>query len=226
MKTLLSLLILTATLAAEEPSMTPFNHPSDPLLQSTALSVPPEDIQSPEIQGLINTMFSIAQGERTEEGGRVMVGLAAPQIGILKRIILVDIGIEQTKKELGTLTVFINPEIISESSELVEGKEGCFSVDHHVVGVVPRAKSVKIRAYNREGQLITGEYTDYTARIFQHEIDHLNGIRFPDKIEQGAKLHWVEETEVENYRQNWENWTHLVSQEEWNGMKTGALYNK
>ena len=141
-------------------------------------------------------MFDIARGERTDPEAKVMVGLAAPQIGISKRIILVDIGVDSDRKNLGELTAFINPEILWHSEELVDGREGCFSVDDRVVGVVPRSKSIKIRAYDREGNLVSLELADFTARIFQHETDHLNGIRFPDRVGEGGKLQWVYDERV------------------------------
>ena len=101
------------------------------------------------------------------------VGLAAPQVGILKRVVVIDIG--------DGLLELINPEIIEVSGEQIDD-EGCLSVAGKS-GVVKRPYTVKVRAYNREGQLfeIVGE--ELLARAFCHEIDHLDGILFVDKIE-------------------------------------------
>ena len=101
------------------------------------------------------------------------VGLAAPQVGILKRVVVIDIG--------DGLLELINPEIRETSGEQIDD-EGCLSVAGEA-GAVRRPYTVKVRAYNREGQLfeIVGE--ELLARAFCHEIDHLDGILFVDKIE-------------------------------------------
>lgn len=99
------------------------------------------------------------------------VGLAAPQIGISKRIIVVDPG-EQ-------LFEVINPEIIYREGEQT-AREGCLSVPE-VVGWVNRSQKIKVQGMNRDGEKVEIEAEDMLARVFQHEIDHLDGILFPDK---------------------------------------------
>lgn len=101
------------------------------------------------------------------------VGLAAPQVGILKRVVIIDIG--------DGLIELINPEIIETSGEQTDS-EGCLSVAGRS-GEVTRPYLVKVRALNREGQVIEIEGEDLLARAFCHEIDHLEGILFVDKIE-------------------------------------------
>ena len=92
------------------------------------------------------------------------VGLAAPQVGILKRIVVIDIG--------DGLLELINPEIIETSGEQI-GESG----------IVRRPNVVKVRAYNRKGQLFEIEGEELLARAFCHEIDHLDGILYVDKVE-------------------------------------------
>lgn len=99
------------------------------------------------------------------------VGLAAPQVGISKRVIVVDIG--------EGLFKLVNPEIVS-SSGIQDGAEGCLSVPD-VVGNVKRSERVTVKALDENGDEVTIEATGYLARAFQHEIDHLNGIIFTDK---------------------------------------------
>lgn len=99
------------------------------------------------------------------------VGLAAPQIGVSKRVVVIDDG--DNYYEL------INPEIIKGEGEQT-GTEGCLSVPG-VVGVVNRAKKVKVKAINRNGDEINIEAKDLLARALQHEIDHLDGLVFTDK---------------------------------------------
>lgn len=101
------------------------------------------------------------------------VGLAAPQVGILKRIAVIDIG--------DGIIELINPEIIETSGEQIDD-EGCLSVIGEV-GAVRRPYKVKVRAYNRKGKLFEIEGEELLARAFCHEIDHLEGILFVDKIE-------------------------------------------
>lgn len=101
------------------------------------------------------------------------VGLAAPQVGILKRVVVVDIGEEGP----GPLKL-INPEILERSGEQ-NGPEGCLSCPG-MWGDVKRSKYVKVKALTPEGQEIIIEGEDYLARALQHEIDHLDGILFID----------------------------------------------
>ena len=101
------------------------------------------------------------------------VGLAAPQVGILKRVVVIDIGEE--------LIELINPEIIETSGEQID-EEGCLSVVGEA-GNVRRPNYVKVRALNRNGETIELEGEELLARAFCHEIDHLDGILFVDKIE-------------------------------------------
>ena len=101
------------------------------------------------------------------------VGLAAPQVGILKRIVVIDIG--------DGLLELINPEIIETSGEQI-GEDGWLSVIGES-GIVRRPNVVKVRAYNRKGQLFEIEGEELLARAFCHEIDHLDGILYVDKVE-------------------------------------------
>ena len=99
------------------------------------------------------------------------VGLAAPQVGFSKRVIVVDVG--------DGLYKMVNPEIIA-SSGLQDGPEGCLSVPN-TIGNVKRSEKVTVRALNENGEEIIIEANGFKARAFQHEIDHLNGIIFVDK---------------------------------------------
>ena len=101
------------------------------------------------------------------------VGLAAPQVGILKRIAIVDVG--------DGLIELINPEIIEVKGTQTDD-EGCLSVVNEF-GPVTRPYYVKVRAYNRKGQLFEIEGEELLARAFCHEIDHLDGVLFVDKID-------------------------------------------
>jgi len=103
------------------------------------------------------------------------VGLAAPQVGVLQRVIIVDVDDEKGLIEL------INPEIINLSEEKVIMEEGCLSVPGKT-GQVLRPKRVLVRGLNRNGKAVEIKADNLLARALQHEIDHLNGILFIDKI--------------------------------------------
>lgn len=104
------------------------------------------------------------------------VGLAAPQIGILKRIVVIDVSPEGEEP-----IILINPEIIEESGEQT-GYEGCLSVPNKS-GVVTRPQHVKVKALNEEMEEVIYEGEDLLARAFCHEIDHLNGHLYVEKVE-------------------------------------------
>jgi len=139
----------------------------DPFLTKKAVSVPRVDDKVRElVRDMLETM-------RAASG----VGLAAPQIGVGRRVIVVDVS----PAEQESLPVaLVNPEI-AERSGSVEGMEGCLSVPG-VEGLVPRAESVLVRGLDLQGQPVRIRATGFLARALLHEIDHLDGILFIDRI--------------------------------------------
>ncbi len=135
----------------------------DPVLRSKAKKI---NEVNKKTNDLIDNMFETMY----EEDG---VGLAAPQVGMLKRIAVVDIR-EENK------IVLINPEIIEEEGKAIM-EEGCLSIPGET-GDVIRAEKIKVRSLNREGKEIEFEAEGFEARAIQHEIDHLDGVLFVDKI--------------------------------------------
>ena len=108
------------------------------------------------------------------------VGLAAPQVGVLKRaVIVIETNVEEDEEEF--IIELINPEIIQMSGEQ-EGGEGCLSFPGEY-GIVKRPEIVTVRAQDRDGEFFEYEGFGLTARCFCHEIDHLNGVLFPDVAE-------------------------------------------
>ena len=104
------------------------------------------------------------------------VGLAAPQVGILRRIFLVDVGVEDNE-----IVEFINPEILETDGEQV-GPEGCLSVPGKY-GLVKRPYYVKVRAQDRDGQWFEAEGEELIGRCFCHENDHLDGIIYTEVMD-------------------------------------------
>jgi peptide deformylase len=148
----------------------------DPVLRKKAKTVTQFD---EKLQTLIDDMVDTMR----EAPG---VGLAAPQLGELQRVIVVeyfeneeDEELEDSSEAPKKLYTIVNPEITRKSTELKAGVEGCLSVPGYN-GEVERHLAVTVKGQNRHGQPVTLKLKDWTARIFQHEIDHLNGILFTD----------------------------------------------
>lgn len=135
----------------------------DEVLKKTAKEVKE---MTPKIKELIQDMFETMYEERG-------VGLAAPQVGILKRIVVIDPDYESPM-------ALINPVILDSSGEQI-GEEGCLSVPGKF-GMVKRPDYVKVRACNEEMEEFTMEVTEYTARVICHELDHLDGILYVEKV--------------------------------------------
>ena len=142
---------------------------------------------SEEDKFLINDMIMYLRLSQDEEYAsknniRAGMGLAAVQLGVLKRFFVISY-----KNDDGTFEEYrvINPEIISNSEELiyVEEGEGCLSVNRYVEGIVPRFARITVKFYDEEGNEVIKRVREEIAVAFQHEIDHLNGIMFVDKIE-------------------------------------------
>lgn len=160
------------------------------ILRKIAEPVPISEIRSTKIKRVIADMKEALLPHK--DG----VALAAPQIGVSLRIFIVsghvfneDAFLRDDKSEKGGDLVFINPEIISVAREKKWMPEGCLSV-RPWYGEVKRATKVTIRAYDESGKKITRGASGLLAHIFQHEIDHLDGILFTDKarhIEQITK---------------------------------------
>lgn len=124
------------------------------------------------------------------------VGLAAPQIGLSERIIVIEYyeREEDEEKEDAPKKVWalLNPEIVKSSSEMLMGVEGCLSIPG-LVGEVERHAAVHVRGMNRHGKPVKIKAEGWLARIFQHEIDHLNGVLFTDR----ATRVWKPQDDVE-----------------------------
>jgi peptide deformylase len=124
------------------------------------------------------------------------VGLAAPQVGLSERIIVIEYyeRDEDEEKEDAPKKVWavLNPEIVKSSAETVVGVEGCLSIPG-LVGEVERHAAIQVKALNRHGKPMKIKADGWLARIFQHEIDHLNGILFPDR----ATRVWKPQEEVD-----------------------------
>ncbi|MDY0396238.1 peptide deformylase [Virgibacillus halophilus] len=149
---------------------------------ATEVELPASEENKQKLQEML-AFLQNSQDEKTcaKYALRPGVGLAAPQLGLEKRMLAVHF--EDDHGKLYSYGLF-NPKIISHSVErayLREG-EGCLSVDRPVEGFVPRSARITVRAVDLDGNPVKLRLRDYAAIVFQHEIDHLNGIMFYDHI--------------------------------------------
>lgn len=160
------------------------------VLHQTAKQVLLSDIKKPKVQKIISDMV-VALDEQKDG-----VGLAAPQIGISLRIFVVSANILSNKKPL----VCINPKIIKTSKEAKWMQEGCLSV-RWIYGEVKRYARVTLEAYDENGNKFTRGASGLLAHIFQHEVDHLDGILFIDKARNMEEL---DDAEKEEYTKRYD----------------------
>ncbi|MCC7360893.1 MAG: peptide deformylase [Anaerolineales bacterium] len=158
--------------------------PSNPVLRRKAKAV--DNPNTAETQQLIEDMIATM---RAAPG----VGLAAPQVAVSQRIVVVEYAEapddlpEDVEPPEPKLYVIVNPEIVNRSDELVDGNEGCLSLPGYA-GAVQRHQAVTVKALNRRGKPIKIKAHDWLARIFQHEIDHLDGVLYIDRASKVWKI--------------------------------------
>lgn len=203
--------------------------PHDRLLSQKVRAVDPDAISSQKIQMVVFRLLEAAnnqqQGNQKDRQKRTLVGLAAPQIGQGWRIFVMDTKIKPDRKKPGKLECFINPEIIWRSRETEEGREGCYSAGP-VWGLVRRSVAVKFRALTPAGEPVERMFEGFQARIFMHEYDHLDGIRFPDRIKSDSRRHWVHSEEIPLYVKKTGSWPRLCSLERWQRFKLAEQHPK
>ena len=163
-----------------------------PVLRARALSIPAAEIASPPVQRLIDDMFETMR----EYSG---IGLAAPQVHESVRVFVAGLRRTETVGDMDNdedmpLVALINPEItpMGKADEAVEGWEGCLSIPD-VRGLVPRAREIKVSAYDRAGRKIQLTARGLPARVIQHENDHLDGVLFFDRMRSFDSLAFLDE---------------------------------
>jgi peptide deformylase len=144
-----------------------------PALREVSTEIPADEILSENIQSLISDMREALESQ--DDG----IGLSAPQVAVTKRIFIVSHRLFESDPSAKDM-IFINPVVTWSSKETDIAEEGCLSI-RGKYGDVERPSSVKIEAYSEEGIKLEYEASGMLARIFQHEIDHLNGVLFIDK---------------------------------------------
>ncbi len=170
----------------------PIIQPNNPMLRQKARPVTSFDA---DFQSLVDDMIETL---RAANG----VGLAAPQVEQPLRVAVVETPaeVDEEGNEIeGTRNLYVvaNPEIVWAAREMVDGVEGCLSIPGYV-GEVSRHKSIRVRAQDRHGRSIRLRLHDWDARIFQHEIDHLDGVLYIDRLTAPENF-WSEEEYVEQF---------------------------
>jgi peptide deformylase len=164
-----------------------FTQFGNPILRSKAKKVSIQFLKTPKGKTLIKNMIYTI---RRKHG----IGLAAPQIGKPLQIVVMEIRptrIRPKQKHKGPIIV-INPKITKFSKIKNNDWEGCLSI-RGIIAIVPRSKNIVVKYYNENGKKIIEKTNGLWARIFQHEIDHLNGIGFIDRIEDTKSIMTISE---------------------------------
>jgi peptide deformylase len=162
-----------------------------PVLRAKARPLHPSEIRTPQIQQLIDDMFETMK----EYQG---VGLAAPQVHEGLRIFVAgfpprkDADEDDEREDDIPLMALINPEIEMTSRDMVDDWEGCLSIPD-IRGRVPRLREIKVRAFDRTGERIEIRAQNFSARVIQHETDHLDGILFFDRMKSFESLTFLDE---------------------------------
>jgi len=141
-----------------------------------------ENVKADRIQQLIDNLIFTVQHANG-------VGIAAPQVAMGDRLFIVASrpNLRYPQAPHMEPTAMINPQILAASTETVKDWEGCLSIPG-IRGLVPRSRSIEVEYTSRDGKLHRQEFTDFVARIFQHEHDHLDGIMFLDRVESTQEL--------------------------------------
>jgi peptide deformylase len=162
-------------------------HMGHPVLRAKARPIEAAEIRAPGLQELIDDMFETM----AEYQG---VGLAAPQVHASVRLFVAGFPEpDDDDEEPGVPQMaLINPEITVVGRDVDEDWEGCLSIPD-IRGRVPRAKQIVVRAYDRTGKRIEMKVSNFTARVIQHETDHLDGVLFFDRMKSFESLTFLEE---------------------------------
>ncbi|HUC20900.1 MAG TPA: peptide deformylase [Candidatus Polarisedimenticolaceae bacterium] len=163
-----------------------------PALRAKSLPVSKKELATPVFQRFLDELAEVCI---THNG----MGIAAPQVGVNKRVIVVHVHAKNPRypgKKSFPLTIVINPRVAFRSPVLSDDWEGDLSIA--IRGVVPRAKTCEVRGLDRRGNPVIHELNyGFHARVFQHEIDHLNGVLFLDRVKRRQTL--SEPAEWERY---------------------------
>ncbi len=185
------MLLLSLSAAAQESKMIHnIVRIGTPSLREPSVDVTPEQIQDPAFQALIDDMIETMHHLNG-------VGIAAPQIGHNIRVVVIEVTKSLRYPEAGPipLTVLINPRVEPLSDAMEEAYEGCLSVGD-LRGSVPRYLGVRYQGLDRTGKPIEGEARGFFAKVMQHELDHIDGRLYIDRVKDTRSLGFTQELEL------------------------------
>ncbi|XP_078400882.1 peptide deformylase, mitochondrial [Cetorhinus maximus] len=185
------------------PAVPPFPRPclvGEPVLRTEAAAVPPADVRGPEVQRLVAALVRAMRRAGA-------VGLSAPQLGVPLQVLVLEVTEQTLQAEAPStrqaremvavpLRVFINPQLRVLDSRTVVWPEACQSVPGYAA-CVARYRAVEITGLDEVGEPVSWRVSGWTARILQHEMDHLKGQLYIDKMDSRTfeNLHWMEEND-------------------------------
>jgi peptide deformylase len=156
-----------------------------PVLRTQARQVDRREIKSPAMQKLVDDMIQTMDEYRG-------IGLAAPQVHHDLRLFIAVVSGGDGQSDAGVVALF-NPQLTVVGSEVAEDWEGCLSIPG-IRGLVPRAREISVTAWDRGGDPIEFPATDLSARVIQHEYDHIDGVLFLDRMRDRTSLAYVDQS--------------------------------
>jgi len=190
---------------------------SDRKLRKVCREVSLRELRTKKLQDLIEQMLDFTYGRNNKGVKRkrnkpMTVGLSANQVGILKRISIVDFAIG--RMDFSDIRVLINPRIVWHSKASNINREGCVNLPE-LGGIVSRYKEVKVETLDRSGNKFLIHAKGWLSILLQHEIDHLNGFLFIDRLPDPQKAHCVRNDDLSKYRKNFRNWKKFTDVSKW-----------
>jgi peptide deformylase len=187
--------------------------PTDKQLRTHCKEVERKELRSKQLQRQIDELLAFVYGNNKKDNPEsrrrpITVGLSANQVGIMKRISIVDLAIGQ--KDFNDIHVLINPVITKRGKATVQKSEGCVNLPG-IWGPVIRAKTVTVKALDRSGNQLVLKLSGWPAILLQHEIDHLDGKLFIDHLEDPSRAHAVADDQIREYnKKTVATWPHTI----------------
>jgi len=184
----------------------------DPVLREKCDPVTAAEMETKELQAFLDAMIDYVnrrgyKGDTARQDRVRYSGMAANQFGLSKAVIAVDFAIGHSG--FSDIHALINPAIIGHSDDISINSEGCRSVPC-VYGMVPRFEEVRVKSLDRSGNTIEISAKGKLSVLLQHEIDHLRGILFIDRLVDPRKANFVRKGQIQDYRRNYMTWAQFT----------------
>lgn len=185
---------------------------TDIRVRTVCQDLSPLELRKKSTQAMIDSLlaFVFARNNKGASHNRrkpTIIGLSANQVGILKRICVVDLAVR--RKNQSEVHVMINPHILWKSKTTTLRKEGCVNFPN-IWGLVPRRQKIDVSFFDRFGNSYTMRAIGWAAILIQHEVDHLNGTLFIDRLLDPTKAHLVRAEDLEEYKKDPKNWDRFI----------------